>query len=732
MLNKNKSHQAAMETLEVRALLSSSLVTHALGHGVKLKTPKTDYQYAKHSVTTNYTQYQIVTPAGDATPNATGSSSPLGYTPAQIRSAYGVNNIDFGSAAGTGAGETIAIIDAYDDPSFVDSTASNFSSSDLYRFDAQFSIANTGFTFTKVNQSGGTTMPAQDVSWDGEIALDVEWSHTIAPDANIVLVEANSASTSNLDAAVNYAKTIPGVVAITMSYGSNESSSESSTDSVYTTPAGHQGITFLASTGDNGAPGEYQAYSPNIVAVGGTSLTLSNGNYSSESGWSGSGGGISKYELKPTYQSSVTQSLTKRTTPDVSIDADPNTGVAVLDTSASGIGSANPWVDGYVGGTSLASPMWAGLIAIADQGRSLTGLTSLNGATQTLPDLYSLPSSDFHDVTSGSNGGFSASTGYDLVTGRGSPIANLVVPALADSFTANAQALTLQTDSTGTIDQIYTNSTGTGTPAYSIAKSSVSWLYLAGTSLTVNLADGNPLSGVNVSYAGNDLTLNGSALADSVAFSSTAITADSATLATSGLAQINFDGAGGLDTVAINSGPTVNFTASQQLVSLSVAAGASASLDAGNLVLYTQSLSLPAGASLDLTDGTLIDNSAVSYQSTLVSDLTTGYAGGNWNGGGLDSSSAASQASRAVGYAQASDLGVSTFGGNVVLPTATIVKFTWYGDVNLDGTINASDSSEMSAQQAAGKTTWSAGNFNYDSTITADDWMLFAVASSRS
>lgn len=720
-----------METLEVRALLSSSLVSHNLGHGIKLKTPKTDYAVASHSPKTDYTNYQILTPASDTTPNASGSASPLGCTPSQIRAAYGIDNIDFGSTAGTGAGETIAIIDAYDDPSFVNSTASNFSESDLARFDAAFDIANPP-SFTKVGQTGTSTLPAQNTSWDGEIALDVEYSHAIAPDANIVLVEANSASTTNLDAAVNYAKTIPGVVAITMSYGGSESASESAMDSVYTTPAGHQGITFLASTGDSGAPGEYQAYSPNVVAVGGTTLTLSNGAYGSETGWSGSGGGISKYELKPTYQDLLTTpSATMRTTPDVSIDADPNTGVAVLDTSATGIGSANPWVNGYVGGTSLASPMWAGLIAIADQGRSLAGLSSLS-SSQTLTDLYSLPSSDFNDITSGSNGSYSAAAGYDLVTGRGSPVANLLIPALANSLTVDSPTLTLQTDSTGTLDQIFTNSNGTGTPAYSIAKSSLSSLYLDGTTLNVNLANGNPLAGVNVSYSGSAVAIDDSVLADNVTFSNTAITTDSATIAISGVSQVQFNGNSGLDAVAIQSGPTVEFTASQQLVSLSLAAGASAQLQAGNLVLETQSLSLASGASLDLTDGTLIDNSATSQQANIVAALTTGYASGNWNGSGLDSSAAATPGAYALGYAQASDLGVSTFAGDTVLPTATIVKYTPYGDANLDGSVNGLDLTQMTTQQAQGKTTWSAGNFNYDKAITADDWMTFEMALARS
>jgi hypothetical protein len=108
--------------------------------------------------------------------------------------------------------------------------------------------------------------------------------------------------------------------------------------------------------------------------------------------------------------------------------ADPNTGVPIYDSYD--FGTSTPWVPGYEGGTSLASPMWAGLVAIADQGRNLSDLGSLNGSTQTLPSLYKLPSSDFHDITSGSNG-YSASTGYDLATGLGSPVANLLVPALA-------------------------------------------------------------------------------------------------------------------------------------------------------------------------------------------------------------------------------------------------------------------------------------------------------------
>src|SRR5262249_18039249 len=93
-------------------------------------------------------------------------------------------------------------------------------------------------------------------------------------------------------------------------------------------------------------------------------------------------------------------------------------------------GSSTPW--DQVGGTSLAAPMWAGVIAIANQGRAVNGLGSLDGRGDTLPKLYVLPSADFHDVTTGNNG-YAAGTGYDLVTGRGSPIVNLLVADLAGS-----------------------------------------------------------------------------------------------------------------------------------------------------------------------------------------------------------------------------------------------------------------------------------------------------------
>jgi subtilase family serine protease len=348
---------------------------------------------------------------------------PGATTPAQIRHAYGIDQLNFnnGTVAANGAGTTIAIVDAFDEPNLA---------SDLHQFDLQYGLPDP--TLTKMNETGGTKLPAGDSGWGVEMALDVEWAHAIAPAANILVVEANSANDSDLFSAVATAAKQAGVVAVSMSWGGGEASNETTFDKYMTTPSGHQGVTFLVSSGDSGAPASYPATSPNAISVGGTTLNLdSAGNILSESGWSGSGGGISSTEAQPAYQKGVvTQSTTKRANPDVAYDSDPNTGFGVYDT----YGTGTTWEQ--VGGTSDAAPQWAGLIAVADQGRILAGSGSLDGPSQTLPMLYSLPASDFHDITSGTSTGspnYSAGPGYDLVTGRGTPVANLLIPALAGS-----------------------------------------------------------------------------------------------------------------------------------------------------------------------------------------------------------------------------------------------------------------------------------------------------------
>jgi hypothetical protein len=388
----------AIETLELRLVLSGTSLNPTM--------------YAS----------PILQGAGTGAPFAT--SGPTGYSPAQIRHAYGFDDISFvgGTIPGSGLGMTIAIVDAYDDPKIAN---------DLHQFNLAFGLPDCGFT--KVNQTGGTNYPQADAGWISEIALDVEWAHAIAPLANILLVEANNSSFDNLLTAVDYARNAPGVVAVSMSWGGGEFQGETAYDSHFTTPAGHIGVTFLVSSGDTGAPTSYPSASPNVISVGGTKLNLdAQGNISSESAWSGSGGGISAYESKPDYQKSTVMpiSTTHRTNPDVAYDSDPNTGFPVYDTYNNT--AAHPWEQ--FGGTSDAAPQWAALIAIADQGRALNGLASLDGASQTLPLIYSVNAADFRDITSGASQGkpqYSAVAGFDFATGRGSPIANLVIRDLA-------------------------------------------------------------------------------------------------------------------------------------------------------------------------------------------------------------------------------------------------------------------------------------------------------------
>jgi hypothetical protein len=354
------------------------------------------------------------------------STGPTGLTPAQIKKAYGINLISFsgGTITGDGAGETIAIVDAYNVPNIA---------ADLAAFDKEFGLAAPP-SFT-VDNLGATTT---DAGWALETSLDVEWAHAIAPAANIILVEAASSSLSSLFSAVSFAGKQSGVDVVSMSWGADEFQGESSYDSLFTTAAGHVNVTYVAASGDSGAFSgpEYPSVSPNVLAVGGTTLSLTaSGSYASESGWSGSTGGFSGtdsnfmfYESEPPYQTSTLESVGLsdgvRTTPDVAFNADPNSGVSVYDSV--GYEGVSGWFD--VGGTSAAAPAWAGLIAIADQGLATGGHGSLT-TTQALTDLYALPSSAFNDITTGSNG-FNATAGYDLVTGLGTPRSNLLVAGL--------------------------------------------------------------------------------------------------------------------------------------------------------------------------------------------------------------------------------------------------------------------------------------------------------------
>jgi hypothetical protein len=433
------------------------------------------------------TQYAVpfldAVSVGDVSASPQASAGPSGYTPAQVRHAYGFDNISFagGTIPGDGSGTTIAIVDAYDNPNIA---------SDLHQFNLAFGLPDSGFT--KVDQTGGTNYPAANSLWATEIALDVQWAHAIAPKANILLVEAASNSYNDLFAAVDYARNAPGVVAVSMSWGGGEFSFESFYDSTFTTPAGHGGVTFVASSGDSGAPANYPASSPNVLTVGGTTLSLNAaGTWLGETGWGGSGGGISAFETQPAFQNgTVTQSSTQRTTPDVAYNSNPGTGFPVYDSYNNG--TATPW--GQWGGTSAAAPQWAALIAIANQGRILAGNAPLDGPTETLPKIYALPSTDFHDITSGTSTGspnYSAGSGYDLVTGRGSPYADLVVGHLVGSSAASSVGSVNVTSQNGVLTY---GTAGSATFTISVNRGAAADAFDANLALTTGLPAGSTYS----------------------------------------------------------------------------------------------------------------------------------------------------------------------------------------------------------------------------------------------
>jgi hypothetical protein len=372
---------------------------------------------------------------------ATGTP-PAGYTPSQIRHAYGFDRVPY-----DGSGQTIAIVDAYDHPSI---------DSNLATFDQTFGIPAPP-SFRKVDQYGFTHYPNPDPGWACEIALDVEWAHAIAPGANILLVEAYSAGLSDFLTAVNYARSQPGVVVVSMSWGMGEFSSETIFDPTFTTPAGHiggsglpGGVTFVASSGDSGALNgpSWPAISSHVLAVGGTSLTLdSQGNYGSETGWSyssadpvhASGGGYSQYLTEPSYQTGV-QSTGRRSNPDVAYDGDPQTPFRIYTTVG-----GNGWLG--LAGTSAGAPQWAALFALVDQEAAQVGLGSFDGSSYILPRLYNVGPTSIHDILIGYNG-YYAGPGYDLVTGIGTPHADSLIGSNAHgavsvdaSFSGNTTTL---------------------------------------------------------------------------------------------------------------------------------------------------------------------------------------------------------------------------------------------------------------------------------------------------
>ncbi len=366
-----------------------------------------------------------------------------GLTPQQVTHAYGLDAIRFNlngqSIVGDGTGQTIAIVDAFHDPYLL---------SDLRRFDQLYGLPDP--TVTIVNQAGAAT----DDGWAGEEALDVEWAHAIAPGAKIVVVEARSDSVNDLLAAVDTARRMPGVSTVSMSWGASEFRGQLGYDGYFSTTAGHNGVTFVAASGDEGRWGgaEWPASSARVLAVGGTSLRVNSaGTYLGETVWSGTSGGYSRLVSEPTFQRSL-QTSGRRSTPDVAFDADPYTGVSVYSTDpSSGRGS---WY--AVGGTSLGAPAWAAIVAIADQGRALSGKGTLDGATQTLPILYSLPASDFHKVGNVTTTGLGTPNGASIINHLVASVGPASTRQVVSRSTIHRAASTVQTAAVATVNDTQT------------------------------------------------------------------------------------------------------------------------------------------------------------------------------------------------------------------------------------------------------------------------------------
>ena len=336
---------------------------------------------------------------------AAATPTPPGYGPTDLAHAYNL------TAAGLygGRGKTVAIVDAYDDP---------YALSDLSAYRSQYGLPPIchGFfsrgcvTFSKVNQKGGTSpLPAPDPGWSEEISVDVDMVSAVCPNCNILLVEADAATLQSLGKAEDAAAEADPV-SIGNSWGTGEWNAETAFDGHFT----HPGIAITAAAGDNGYGVQWPASSPNVVAVGGTTLSSAAGSSRgwSEAVWSGDGSGCSTVEPQPSWQhrvSALRSNCAERAVADVAAVADPNTGVAVYDTY-----ELPGWA--VFGGTSVSTQIISAVYGLASDWRISMGASG----------LYAASPSNFFDVTNGSNATCgsdlcTAAVGWDGPTGLGTP-----------------------------------------------------------------------------------------------------------------------------------------------------------------------------------------------------------------------------------------------------------------------------------------------------------------------
>lgn len=440
--------------------------------------------------------------SGEAAPMATSTAVTV-YTPAQIRAAYGLPalpastaSLTAAQAAQLGAGQTVYIVNAKHNPN---------TAAELAAFNAKFGLptcstrtlaASASLPLAAASRTGcelvvaysttagalTATAPAYDSGWATEIALDVQWAHATAPLARLVLIEAPDAGVGSLSKAVALANKM-GAGVVSMSFGAAEGSWTTSYDSVFSTA----GMSYLAATGDDGAAVSWPSVSTKVVAVGGTTLTYSGSSARSETTWTGTGGGTSAYVALPSYQSGTIGGYARRAVADVAFNADPNSGQYVA-TITPGTTTVR-WVS--AGGTSLATPQWAGLLAVANAMRVAASKTVLGQPHAALyQQIGAVPTqyaAAFKDVASGSNGSCTACTakaGYDTPTGWGTPNASALLTSLSGASVTTSGSTTTTTASSA--PQLTTTSlTGSAGKVFS---ATIGYSAPGATSLSISIA----------------------------------------------------------------------------------------------------------------------------------------------------------------------------------------------------------------------------------------------------
>ena len=495
-------------------------------------------------------------------------ATPTGYGPTDIQSAYDL--------PATGSGETVAIVDAYDDPN---------AAADLSSYRTQYGLSactTANGCFKKVNQTGGTSYPTGNSSWGEEMSLDLDAVSAACPNCDITLVEANSASNADLYAADNEAVAL-GAKFVSNSWSGAEYSGQTSDDSNFH----HPGVLMAFATGDAGyqAGTQYPASSQYTLAVGGTSLSRS----SNSRGWTetvwntssteGTGSGCSAYEPTPSWQAGISTGCSKRGEADISADADPNTGLAIYDSYSEG-----GWLE--VGGTSLATPLITAMYALA-------GTPGANDDPASYPYAHT---SALNDVTQGSNGSCggakvcTAGTGWDGPTGLGTP--NGVSALTAGSTTGSVSVANPgnQTSTVGTAVSLPNSASG-GTAPYTWSASGLP------AGLAVNATSGT-VTGTPTTAASGSVTI-------------TAKDSTGATGSTSFTWTVNGAGGGGGGTVTVTNPGSQYWFTGYAISALKIKA-----TDSKNLGLTFTATGLPAGLSISST-GTVTGTPTTGGTSTV-------------------------------------------------------------------------------------------------------------------